>query len=145
MARRGAKVYRRWPRFASATLADSDRGRNNMVVVRKFVDGAFRDNTLAQICRVLGGYMTCDAWLRRAILERKRPKGFCFTGVVNTICCLYLSEKFRASNEVVSDVLLALSESTKSKVTVVGDAGRLLQALTTAIVRALASGPVRPA
>ena len=48
--------------------------------------------------------------------------------MVNTICCLYLSEKFRASNEVVSDVLLALSESTKSKVTVVGDVGRLLQA-----------------
>ena len=56
------------------------------------------------------------------------PEGICLTGVVNTICCLYLSDKFRASNEVVSDVLLALCESTKSRVTVVDDVGRLVQA-----------------
>ena len=42
---------------------------------------------------------------------------------MNTICCIYLSEKFRASNEVVSDVLMALSESRKSRATVVDDVG----------------------
>ena len=61
--------------------------------------------------------MTCDAWLNRALLENTRPKGFFFTGTLKAKCCIYLSDKFRAKNEIVSDLLKLLAESTKLKVT----------------------------
>ena len=72
--------------------------------------------------------MTSDEWLRRAILESTRPKGIVCTGLWKTKCCVYMSDQFRARNESVKDLLLALSASDKSKLTVAADAMQMVAA-----------------